>query len=139
VTICPNDEDPGNYGVWDKVGRGVGNLKALRLLRITLNNESDEPAPDWEILAHILRHVSHAITLDFYSGNIQGTEEMRAFARAIQGHPEIRRFVTHGSFRFESTDILCSAWQRFQIWKMLSCIIGHLAERKYQTWNAPRA
>jgi hypothetical protein len=37
---------------------------------------------------------------------------MQAFATAIQGgHPAITRFVTccGGSFRFESTDILCFA------------------------------
>jgi hypothetical protein len=35
---------------------------------------------------------------------------MRAFATAIQGHPSVTRFVTiGGGFRFESTDMLCSA------------------------------
>jgi hypothetical protein len=101
-----------NYELWDKVGRGVGNLKSLDRLYIRLINfnEGDVSERDWEILARILRHVSHGIKLYIRSGNIAGPEEMRAFARAIQGNPAITRFDTsNGSVRFESTDILCSA------------------------------
>jgi hypothetical protein len=118
VIIYPYDEDPGNYELWDKVGRGVGNLESLSTLSIFINNvfdEADEPNPDWEILARNFRHVSHDIKLDFCHGFIAGAEDMRAFATAIQGHPAITRFVTsrfhdtRGSFHFETTDILCSA------------------------------
>jgi hypothetical protein len=118
VIIYPYDEDPGNYELWDKVGRGVGNLESLSTLSIFINNvfdEADEPNPDWEILARNFRHVSHDIKLDFCHGFIAGAEDMRAFATAIQGHPAITRFVTsrfhdtRGSFHFETTDVLCSA------------------------------
>jgi hypothetical protein len=78
-------------------------------------DDGDASEPDWEILARILRHVSHAIKLDFGSRHIQGTEEMRDFATAIQGHSVITHVWFDGRFRFESTDILCSAWQRSQI------------------------
>jgi hypothetical protein len=117
VDVCPYDEDPGNHELWDKVGRGrVGNLKSLESLCIRLNNgdgdddEGDVSEPDWEILVRILRYISHRIILDIISGYIAGTEEMRAFARAIQGHPAITRVDTvAGGFRFESIHILCSA------------------------------
>jgi hypothetical protein len=100
VFVWPYDEDVGNYELWDKVGQGVGNLKSLKSLGITLDNEGDGSEPDWEILARVLRHVSHDINLKFGYGHIRGTEEMRAFARAIQGQPAIAKFVIPGSFRF---------------------------------------
>jgi hypothetical protein len=108
VMLYPYDEDAWCDELWDKVGRGVGNLKYLDQLNICLNNynEGDEPNPDWEILARILRH---CIKLDIGNGYTRGTQDMRAFATAIQGHPAITSVETHGSFRFESTDILCSA------------------------------
>jgi hypothetical protein len=110
VTIYPYNEDTGNYELWDKVGRGVGNLKSLTTLCITPSEGNGAPEPDWEILARVLQHVvSHAITLELQCGHIRGTEEMRAFAGAIQGHPAITRFDTTGSFHFKTTDILCSA------------------------------
>jgi hypothetical protein len=109
VYIDPYDEDAGNYELWEKLGLGVGNFKSLKTLYICLNNEEgddnehDVSNPDWEILARILRHIRHAISLDFYSGNIRGTEEMRTFATAIQGHPAITRFVTIGDGFHEHT------------------------------------
>jgi hypothetical protein len=56
VMLYPNDEDAGNYELWDKVGQGVGNLTSLEDLNIILSdhNERHTPAPDWEILARIL-------------------------------------------------------------------------------------
>jgi hypothetical protein len=104
VDISPNDEDAGNYELWDKVGRGVGNLKSLNRLAICPSNYND-----WEILTRILRHIRHNIMLVIYSGHIRGTEDMRAFVAAIQGHPAITSVDTRGSFRFELTGILCSA------------------------------
>jgi hypothetical protein len=108
-----------NYGTkWDKV--------SLKTLCIILNNEEDdnnegdEPAPDWEILARVLRYVNCDIKLDFRYEHVRGTDEMRAFTRAIQGHPAITSFDTSigNSFHFVFTDILCSAWLHFQISKM---------------------
>jgi hypothetical protein len=82
-------------------------------LRIWINkNEEGNNNPDWEILTRIFRHIKHAIKLHIIFGYIEGAKEMRAFAQAIQGYPAITRFYTHdgnGSFRFESTGILCSA------------------------------
>jgi hypothetical protein len=108
VRLFPYDEDAGTYEVWDKVGQGVGNLKSLYRLNIRLDNEEGNE-PDWEILARILRHVSRAIELNIFHGYIAGTEDMRAFATAIQGHPAITSVTTCDSFRFESTDMFCSA------------------------------
>jgi hypothetical protein len=100
--------DPGKYEFWDKVGQGVGNLKALGALLIYLNNGIDEP--DWETLARILPHTQNKIGLRIMGGQIRGTVEIRAFARAIQGQPATTRFYTgEGGFSFENTDPLYSA------------------------------
>jgi hypothetical protein len=105
VLLNPYDADPGNYELWDKVGQGVGNLKFFNTLRIHLYNRLG--GPDWATLARILPHIQNKITLKIDTGCMQGTEEMRAFARAIQGHPAITHFNTAVSF--EGTATLCSA------------------------------
>jgi hypothetical protein len=99
VELRPYDVDPGNYELWDKGGQGVGNLKSLGVLTICLRDSLGEP--DWEILARILSHIQNKIELIF--GPIEGTEEMRAFARAIQGHPTITHFDTAVSFANTTT------------------------------------
>jgi hypothetical protein len=105
VALHPYDVDPRNYELWDKVGQGVGNLKSLNTLKVYLHNRLD--VPDWEILARILPHIQNKIELKIGTGYIKGIEDMRAFARAIQGHPAITRIDTAVSF--ESTATLCSA------------------------------
>jgi hypothetical protein len=105
VELRPYNVDPGNYELWEKVVQGIGNLKSLDSLWIYLIDSLGEP--DWEILARILPHIQNKITLRIDSGPIQGIEEMRAFARAIQEHPAITRIVT--AVPFESTATLCSA------------------------------
>jgi hypothetical protein len=106
VTLSPYDRaDPGNYEFWDKVGQGVGNLKSLHTLRIYLIDSLGEP--DWEIVARILPHIQNKIELRVHNGYIEGIEDMRAFARAIQGHPAITNF--NAVVCFEDTATLCSA------------------------------
>jgi hypothetical protein len=105
VFLRPYDADPGIYELWDKVGQGVGNLKYLSVLRICLRHSLGEP--DWEILARILSPIQNKIELELRFTAIEGTEEMRAFARAIQGHPAITQFKS--VVCFENTSILCSA------------------------------
>jgi hypothetical protein len=108
--LYPYDSDPGNYELWEKVGQGVGNLKSLSVLRIILNESLAEP--DWEVLARILPHIQSKIELRIMAGVIAGLGEMRAFSRAIQGHPAITQFstITTG-FSFENVAVatLCSA------------------------------
>jgi hypothetical protein len=83
VKLSPYDAvDPGNYKRWAKVGQGVGNLKSLRMLSVYLNKNNLE-VPDWKILARILPYIQNKIELKIIGGHIRGTEEMRAFARAI--------------------------------------------------------
>jgi hypothetical protein len=103
VSLHPYDVDPGNYELWDKVGQGVGNLKSLGVVSIYLRDR----LRDWEILARILPHIQNKIELRINSLRMQGTEEMLAFARAIQQHPAITRIDTAVSF--ENTATLCSA------------------------------
>jgi hypothetical protein len=93
VRLHLHDIDPGNYELWDKVGQGVGNLKSLSVLGIYFDSRAD-----WEILARILPHIQSKIELQFDGGSIVRTEDnMRAFARAIQGHPAIVA-ITAGFF-----------------------------------------
>jgi hypothetical protein len=89
------------------VGQGVGNLKALAELRIYLNNSNND-VPDWEILARILTYIQNKVELRIIGGHKVGTEDMRAFAPAIQGHPTITSIVTE-EFSFESIASLCSS------------------------------
>jgi hypothetical protein len=103
VALHLNDADPGKYELWDKVGQGVGNLKSLCDLKIYLRDR----LPDWEILTRILPHIHNKITLNIAGGYIQEIEDMRAFARAIQGHPAITHF--NAVVSFEDTATLCSA------------------------------
>jgi hypothetical protein len=112
VHLFPYDGvDSENYKLWDKVGEGVGNLKSLGVLVIHLNNRLSGLRVDWEILARILLHIpgQSKIQLRIIDGPIEGAEDMRTFARAIQEHPAITRFDTsRGGFSFENTAALCS-------------------------------
>jgi hypothetical protein len=90
VDLHPYNVNQGNYELWDKVGQGVGNLRSLRVLNIWPNHLD---VPDWQPLARILPYIQNKIALNIFAVSIEGTEEMRAFARVIQGHPAITRFV----------------------------------------------
>jgi hypothetical protein len=68
VELYPYGVDPGKYELWDKVGQGVGNLKALGLLGIYLRDSLGEP--DWEALARILPHIQNKITLKSLVGTL---------------------------------------------------------------------
>jgi hypothetical protein len=106
VALHPyNVDPPRDYELWDKVGQGVGNLKSLDTLKIYLRDRLGEP--DWEILARILPHIDNKITLRINTRDMEGIQEMRAFARAIQQHPAITHFMAVVSF--ENTATLCSA------------------------------
>jgi hypothetical protein len=105
VELFPYQPDLGsrNYELWDKVGQGVGNLKSLIVLRIY---HCRLDGLDWQILARILPYIQNKITLQIDGGFIEGVEDMRAFARAIQGHPAITHLKADVSF--ECTATLCS-------------------------------
>jgi hypothetical protein len=113
VSLYPYSFDGQDEDRWDKVGQAVGNLQALRSLRINRKYLGDDdevgPIPDWEILARILKYVRRRITLiiNNFSWDV---EESRLFARAIHGHPSICRFEGGGRFSYESMDTLYSAF-----------------------------
>jgi hypothetical protein len=103
VNVRPYDADPGNYERWDKAGQGMANLKSLDVLGIYFKDALGEP--DWEILARILPHIQNKIKIRIIGLDMEGTEEMRAFARAIQGRPGViagvaRRARTHAAARY---------------------------------------
>jgi hypothetical protein len=111
VFLClAPDPDAHRYVIWDKVAEGIGNLQALREITImetpSVDDEWEAFAPDWEILACILRRLRRGIQLYMQDGN---TETLPAFARAIHGHAMITRFFTGEGFPFGCLDILCSA------------------------------
>jgi hypothetical protein len=121
-----------DYDVWDKVGQAVGNLQALDSLNIYTPNYhypylnghdgglsqeweilAHDHAIDWEILARILSHVRQKINVTITDFLAWDPEEARLFARAIRGHPTMRRFEDGrnegDNFPYESLDALYSA------------------------------
>jgi hypothetical protein len=122
VKLSPFYANPGNYEFWDKIGQGLRNLKSLRVLNIHLNNNLEEP--DWEILFCILSHIQNKIELKIIGKHIWGIGEMKAFARAIGGHPAITRFkIVVAGFSFEVGDTLCSALTTLP--SLESVVLGH--------------
>jgi hypothetical protein len=101
-----------DYGVWDKVGRAVGNLQALENIWICTPNYH-EHTPDWEILARILSHVRQKIKVYINHVLSWDAEGCTLLARAIRGHPTITSFgdVTYRGdyFPYEYSDALYAA------------------------------
>jgi hypothetical protein len=102
---------------WVKLGKGIGNLQALKELRIVSIPVSDDEDPSvcdkgvfpgFDYFARVLRHVRQKITL---SVKIVGTTLLSAegFVRAIRGHPTIRRFEADTSFDDRSLGLLLTA------------------------------
>jgi hypothetical protein len=116
VILCVDtDPDAHRYAVWDKIAEGIGNLQALREIIIADGNfaddEEDPQAPDWEILACILRRLPLGVQLRICDDTLMlwNTEALPAFARAIHGHAMITGFITGSGFPFHCLDFLCSA------------------------------
>jgi hypothetical protein len=117
VTLCLPFIDPDNeaflteqYAFWDKIAQGIGNLQALREI-VILDAETHHPiAPDWGILACILRRRRRGIQLRMHDGarHLWDTETLPAFARVIRGHAMITGFRTGNAFAFDCLNILCS-------------------------------
>jgi hypothetical protein len=119
ITLCPDNSWTHSYAVWNKIAEGIGNLQALR--EITMSDDSfaadeeddeDYPlAPDWEILACILRRLRRGIQLCMCDNGhlLWDTECLPAFAEAIHGHAMITGFRTGNGFPCHCLDILCSA------------------------------
>jgi hypothetical protein len=98
------------YAVWDKIPEGIGNLQALDVITISdMDDEGEALAPDWEILACILRHLRRGIMLCMGSDALRlwDTEALPLFAGAIHGHAMITGFSTGDGFSFSCLDILC--------------------------------
>jgi hypothetical protein len=109
------DPDAHRYVIWDKIAEGIGNLQALDeilIMESTLEDDEGDPiAPDWEILACILRRLRRGVQLRMRNESplLLGVEALPAFAAAIHGHAMITEFSTGDSFHFDCLDILCSA------------------------------
>jgi hypothetical protein len=121
VHIYPYSNDGEDHAFMDKVGQAIGNLRALKTLRICLfsysegdyYDEEDPPSPNWDILAHILSHIRQKVKVDLDDDNdhhLWDAEESQSFARAIHGHPTITCFAdSTGVFPYEASDALYSA------------------------------
>jgi hypothetical protein len=104
VHIYPYSNDGEDHVFWDKVGQAIGNLQALKTLRICLFNyyeddddddDEDPQSPDWERLAQILSHIRQKVCVDLDDDNcyyLWDAEESQLFAQAIHGHPTITCF-----------------------------------------------
>lgn len=130
VRFCGYSGDAQDDEVWEKLGKAIGNLKALKTLSISTfdheddgdededddndedneeddNNLVDIPTSNWKILARILSQVRQKIELDVSSVRTWDAEESRLFARAIHGHPTITSFEdSRGTYPFKSVDAL---------------------------------
>jgi hypothetical protein len=98
---------------WEKLGKGIGNLQALKALRLFRSasysddeedsDSDEEELLDFETLARVLRHVRQKITL-----SVDICETIRAaegFAGAIRGHPTIAGFETTDSLCFDDRSL----------------------------------
>jgi hypothetical protein len=120
VTIPLFSNDGEDHAFWDKVGQAIGNLQALKTLRISTfcddeddDEYTDPPTHDWEILERILSHIRQKVSVDFEDNNPRhplDAEESRSFARVIHRHPTITCFADNiGLFPYEASDALYSA------------------------------
>jgi hypothetical protein len=100
VVLCLDaDPDANRYATWDRVAEGIGNLQALH--SIIIEDVEETPlAPDWEILALILRRLRQRIRV-----RMLAFKRDTGFAEAIHGTVMIAR----NTFSFDSLDILFSA------------------------------
>jgi hypothetical protein len=112
----PGDDISGNhrYAIWEKIAEGISNLQALSEITISdshfLDDEEDPLAPDWEILACILRRLRRGVRLCMGDDVLRlwSTESLPVFAGVIRGETMITGFRTGEGFPFHCLDILCS-------------------------------
>jgi hypothetical protein len=94
------------YAVWEKIAEGIGNLQMLS--RISIKESHSPPAPDWEILACILRRLQRGIVLDVEWGELQYPEALPGLARVIRGQTMITGFSTGEGVPYQCLDTVCS-------------------------------
>jgi hypothetical protein len=111
--------------VWDKVGLAVGNLQALKTLYFSNfwaldidsfgdDDDDDQVVPnlDWGELACVLKHIRQMVEVDVVNSDAWAAwavGEVQALARAIRGHPTIRKFDCGNNLSYEASDTLYSA------------------------------
>jgi len=85
-----------DYSVWEKVGRGVGNLQSLQ--KITIDGlKQERTAPDWEAVACILRQIHRPIEFCIEGIYWEGAESMESYVALIWGNPHIKAISLIGS------------------------------------------
>jgi hypothetical protein len=114
----PDDDVSGThrYAIWETVAEGIGNLQALHHISIceSHDDEGSTLAPDWEILACILRRLRRGIQLNMAYDTlpwvrVRHPEALPGFVGVIRGHTMITGFCTGSGFPFHCLDMLCSA------------------------------
>jgi hypothetical protein len=97
--------------VWEKVGQAVGNLQSLKSLFITTRDRTNGATPGWGEgeLTCILSRVRQDVRVELTNTYRWSIGEVKAFARAIHGHPTITSFTSCYNLRSEAMDSLYSA------------------------------
>jgi hypothetical protein len=116
----PSDDASGTqrYAIWDKIAEGVGNLQALHEIIIWDSYSQEDAwrplAPDWQILACILRRLQRGIQLKIEDETltvwdvVRYPEALPGLARVIRGQTMITGFSTGEGIPYHCLDLLCS-------------------------------
>jgi hypothetical protein len=106
----------GDDVLWEKLGKGLANLKSLEHFFILSDEERNDddptPRPDFRTLAIVLPYLRQAFSLTICrrDDNVDySREEVKALARVIRGHPTIKEFNTGSDFPVDTFHILLSA------------------------------
>jgi hypothetical protein len=107
------DDTPGThrYAIWERVAEGIGNLQALLHVYIHQSHDDEEGeafAPDWEILACILRRLQRGIRLNVEGAGLRHAEALPDFARVIYGQAMITGISIVSDY--DCLETLCSTF-----------------------------
>jgi hypothetical protein len=111
VYFYPFDKE-GDDTLWEKMGKGLANLKSLKRLLILFDEELNGDEPDFRTLVIILPYLRQAFSFVIsgrYVNADYSREDMKVLARAIRRHPTITDFKTESDFTADTFHILLSA------------------------------
>jgi hypothetical protein len=108
VYITADPGDGASYAIWNKVAEGIGNLHALRKISVgrSVDDEGEEVASDWEILACILRRLRPGIQLCMENHQLLwNAVALPGFHGVIHGQSIITGSISGAGFPFHCLDI----------------------------------
>ena len=84
------------FSSWEKVGKAIGNLKALKEIKLILDF-IPQRVPDWHTLSYVLSFLRHKIKLRFGHNYRRWNEfEVLHFATTIRHNPFIKAIEQGG-------------------------------------------